>query len=363
MKKENIEITSNSIYYISKILQKELELGYINSVQNIDYNTIKMKIHRKQTKTLIINLDLLYLSNYNLIAMEQSTAFIKFLKKKLDNQRINEIKQNKNNKLIYFKLDIYYLIFEFFSKSNVILTDLDFKIISARRYEKWKDRSILRNETYLFPSSQDIKNENFENFKKLIDNQNKKDIIYAIIKNYNVAPYYLKTIFDEYEDKVSLENLETIFLKIKNLFEYEFSNLEIKNKNSKKLIVSNKINSEIKDHFSEIENTYLDSKKQENVSPENKKRKKLENILNIQHNTKEKFLTQIEDSKKQGESIYCNFKIIEDINKQVNIATLKKIDSKEIITKINTYFFKNNIKLKIKKLDLKNKTYQLELEN
>jgi predicted ribosome quality control (RQC) complex YloA/Tae2 family protein len=362
MEKENIEVTSNCIYYISKILKKELELGYINSIQNIDYNTIKIKIHRKKTKTLIINLDLLYLSNYNLKAMEKSTAIIKFLKKKLDNQRINEIKQHKNNKLIYFKLDDYYLIFELFSKSNVILTDLDFNIITARRYEKWKDREVIRNTKYIFPSLIDIKEENLENFKTLLNNKNKKEMIITIIKNYNIAPYYLKDIFENYTEIIDKNKLKNLLEDLKELFDYKYSSLKINEINSKKIVVCKKEKQEIENYFSEIENLYLDSKKEEYISPENKKRKKLENILNIQNNTKKEFLEEIENSKKQGELIYCNFKLIEDINKQINIATLKKIDKELIINKINMYFINTNNKIRIKELDLKNKTYKLEID-
>jgi predicted ribosome quality control (RQC) complex YloA/Tae2 family protein len=357
-----IEFTSNSLGYITKELENEILLGYINNIQNIDFNTIKLKIHRKETKQLIINSKFLYIPSLNIEAMEKSTAFIKFLKKKLDNQRIHEIKQYKNNKLIYFKLDSYYLIFELFSNSNVVLTDLEFKVISARRYERWKDRNIIRNELYGFPESNYFLDTTKEEFIKENIGKTKKGFISENVRKYNIAPIYLNNIFDENKlyDDLNKENLDLIYTQLNELFIIDNQNLKIIKTKNKKIIIIEKTEDENKINFSDLEKIVVNNKIMKDNSPTTKKIKKIENIVDIQLQSKATFLENVEKYKQQGESIYCNFMIIDEINKQIDIATTKKIDSKEICLKINYYFKTKNLDLNIKNIDLKNKTYILK---
>ncbi len=194
----NIEVTSTCIYYISKILNEELSQGYINNIQQINEEYIKIKIHKQQTKQLIIMPNICFLSNYSLQTLPL-TGFIKYLRNTLYNQKIKEIKQDKNNRVIYLKLDKYYLIFELFSNSNIILTDTNYKIISSKQKETWKDRTIKKNEIYLFPNGEDIKEKNIQEIlnqtKKTIgDKPTKKQIISYFVKNYNISPYELEKI-------------------------------------------------------------------------------------------------------------------------------------------------------------------------
>ena len=88
--------------------------------------------------------------------------------------------------MICFELDSFNLIFEFFAKSNIILTDKEFKIITSKQKEEWKDRTIKKFEIYKFPEGKDITQ---INEKDIIENE-KKEIIREITKKYQIAPYY-----------------------------------------------------------------------------------------------------------------------------------------------------------------------------
>ncbi len=345
------EITSNVFFYLAKEIEEEINLGYINNIQNIDYDTIKIKIHRKKTKQLIITKEVLFLPSYDIKVMEKSLEFTRFLKRKLYNQRIQEIKQHKNNKVIYLKLDDYFLIFEFFSHSNIILTDAEYNVISAKRYERWKDREIIRKQKYSFPKVEAIETLTDKEIEKL-NKLEKKGIIRYFVKNHNIAPHYINEIFETektFEEKIK---------KIKKL--YNIKNPKLIKTNNLFVIKENNNPEKIS---TEIEKEYVDFFAENKTEKEtNKKEKKINKIIEIQEEKEKEFLEKIKNYKKQGEQIYVHFNTIEEINKQIKLALNKKIPEKEIIKKMNDYFEKTNQKINVKKIDLKEKKYILKID-
>lgn len=341
---KKIQITSIVFYHLVKLAKEEIKLGYFNNVQTIDKNIWKIKIHLKRTKEIIITPDLFFITDYS-FPVTEILGFEKYLKKKLYNQRIHDVFQDKNNKVMALKLDAYYLIFEFFSKSNVILTDLDFKIITSKQKEEWKDRSIVKGEIYKFPQGKEfLENENLE---KEIEGMGKKEIIKHLSKNYNIAPIEI--------DKIIEEN--------KNLITEIKKNYLSKKPGMEKIIKKDIENYIFKESGLDIFKTFQEEFKKEyekkEVITENKKKEKIKEILNSQKNKKNTFLEKINRLEKEGEFIYENFVIIDQINKQIQKALEKGISVKEIIERINNYFNKNKIKLEIIKINQKEKEYEI----
>ncbi|MFH0906112.1 MAG: hypothetical protein V1824_02135, partial [archaeon] len=198
----NYNVTSSAFFYIIKDIKEEIINGYINNVQNIDSEILKIKIHNKRAIELIITDKFALIANKK-IPVTTAGKIANFLKTKIYNQRIKDVFQDKNNKVLVIKLDSYYLIFEFFSKSNIILTDLEFNVIIARMYETWKDRIIKPKQKYQFPFGKDIKTESFEDFSESIKDITTEKLIPFIIREYNIYP---KTA--DYLIKKSKNNLE-----------------------------------------------------------------------------------------------------------------------------------------------------------
>ncbi len=342
---EKIETTSTAFYYIANKLKEELLGGYINNVQTIDKDVWKIKIHKKQTKQLVVSPDVCFITNYQL-PVAVSGGFEKYLKKVLYNQKIHELSQNKNNRLIYFKLDKYYLIFEFFSSSNIILTDLDFKIITSKKKEEWKDRKIIKNEIYKFPAGEDIKIEDEKEIIKEIKNLDEKEIIKYFSKRFNIAP-------------VEINNIENKTVKnIKKIYEYKKPILTIIEKASKKTITVED-NKEETNIFENIEKIYIEKYKIKVIEKKDTKKDKLLKIIDNQRKTKIEFENNIITLDKEGEVIYSYFTIIDEINKSINGALNKKVNVEEIIKKINAYLEKGKQPLKILEINQKKKTYKL----
>jgi predicted ribosome quality control (RQC) complex YloA/Tae2 family protein len=344
---KEIQITSTVLYFIVLKLKEELAQGYINNVQTIDKNIWKIKIHKKKTKDLIVTPNICFVSK-NTFSVNDILGFEKYLKKVLYNQKIHEIYQDKNNKVICFKLDRYNLIFEFFSKSNIILTDLDFKIITSKQKEEWKDRTIKKGGKYLFPAGEDIKNKSKLEVKDEIEGKDEKEIVRYLSRTYNVAPVEINEDIKNKKDIV-----EGVFEK----YNYENPGIKLIEKNESQIYILVEKGEDIFDSFEKI---FKDKFQEKEVVLENVKKNKINSILKAQEESKNEFLEKIKILEKEGEFIYSNFNLIETINDQINKALLKEIDSKEIIEKLNDYFKLKKIDFKINKIDKKNKTYQLE---
>ena len=352
---KKLDVTSTAFFYIVKELETEFLNGYINNIQLVNYeenNILKFKIHKTKTKELIITPQILFVTDLIYPTNPECGGLIKFLKKKLYNQKIHEIKQDKNNRVIYFKLDAYYLIFEFFSNSNIILTDHEFNIVTAKQKEEWKDRIIKKNEKYLFPQNKDIKEVDIKQLMDETKDFDLKQTISYLVKEYNTYPGYL--VGDTKEEVVK---------RLKEIYSFNNPLLYLEEKGEKEIVVVRENDSVVDNYkfFEAISKHYIENIKIDNVKEEVTKTKKQNSILESQEKTKEEYLEIANTLQKEGEAIYSYFQTIEKINEQIRLARDKKINETEIIEKLNLYFSKNQKELKVTKIDLKNKTYTLEI--
>ena len=358
---EKIDATSTVFYYIVKNLEEELVNGYINNIQCIDENTFKIKIHKIKTKQLIVNQNLCFLSEYILPTSETKGLFY-FLKQKLFNQKIREVKQDKNNRVIYFKLDKYYLIFEFFSNSNIILTDIDFKVITSKQKEEWKDRITKKGEIYSFPSNIDFKELKEKEIIEVIEKElnkklgdlTKKELISYLVKKYSLPPVDIEIVVGE-KEKITATTIEHI----KGIYNYTTPKITILDRNTSKII---SIVNEEGELYSDLENYYLEIYKDKAAETNTTKKEKRKVILEEQTLAKTKFEEDIKRLNKEGEYIYAYFTYIDQINKQIELATTKKVSEKEIIEKINNYLIKSKLPFEIKSINQKKKTYTIDFK-
>ncbi|MFA5745374.1 MAG: hypothetical protein WCX82_02580 [archaeon] len=356
---KKIDVTSAAFFYIVKELEDEFLNGYINNIQLVNYeenNILKFKIHKTKTKELIVTPQILFVTELIYPTNSECGGLIKFLKKKLYNQKIHEIKQDKNNRVVYFKLDIYYLIFEFFSNSNIILTDLEFNIITAKQKEEWKDRTVKKYEKYIFPQSKDIKNATEEQLLIETKDLDIKGTISYIVKEYNVSPAYIGEI------KTKNEIISTI----KKSYDILTPELELKaNKNNSGYIILIKTGEcklNIIEFFKGISDNYSENIKQLDTKEETTKGNKQLSIRDSQLKTKENYLKIAHILEIEGQKIYEYMPIIDKLNTQITIAKDKKVPPAEIINKLNDYFSKNQKELRIKSIDSKARSYILEIK-
>jgi predicted ribosome quality control (RQC) complex YloA/Tae2 family protein len=357
---KKLEVTSAAFFYIVKELQAEVAGGYINNIQLVnheDNNLIKIKIHKTKTKELIVSPQILFLTELAYLVNPESGGLIKFLKKKLYNQKIQEIKQNKNNRVVYFKLDDYYLIFEFFSNSNIILTDLEFKIITSKQKEEWKDRIIKKNEKYFFPKGKDLSEKTQKELLEEIKDKDLKATISYFVKEYNIYSGYIN------KEKTQKD----IIKKIKELYDYKNPIFALENGNTENellvLVAEGKEKQNAFEFFKIISETIAEKLKTEETKTEIKSKNKNVSIFDSQIKTRKEYEKIASELQLEGEKIYEYFQIIEKVNEQIRLAREKKVAPEEIIKKLNDYFSKNQKELSIKSIDTKERSYVLEIKD
>lgn len=130
--------------------------GKVSQIYHPENNVLLLQLHapsRGKQLLKIISGKWLCLTKQKESALRPS-GFCMQLRKYIDNAIIKNLYQHESERVVIFeleKLEKYFLIIEFFSKGNIILTDTKNVIITALESQEWKDRTIKPKEKYVFP--------------------------------------------------------------------------------------------------------------------------------------------------------------------------------------------------------------------
>jgi len=341
-----------------------LENGFVNNVQTLENNWIKMKVHTKQfgDKNLILPPNALFISNYSLPAKQSPGGFSALLKKYLFNQRILSLKLHGVDRIVMLEFPEIILILELFAKGNLILCTRDLKIIKSMRKEEWKDRILAANETYNFPSSRGANpsEETLVDFEKKL-NENDKSFFGACVDILNTSPLILEYVFDELKiDKkkdaksATQKEIKEIHKKMKEIYSAKEGKVYV----NQGVIYSTEIGKE--KEFENIQaalNSLLisNAEKKEVVIKDSPKTQEAKKKLKFEKDIEAKQAQIIglgvkeSESQKKGEEIFIHYQEIKEIIGAIEKAKAKGLEEKEIVAKINA------VKPLIKELDFKKK--------
>lgn len=266
-------------------------------------------------------------------------GYCMFLRKKLLNSRIRDIRLLENERVVVFTLTTkdseYELFVEFFLKGNVILCQ-DNKIISPLENQNWKDRTVRGGIKYILPKKE------YKELGTKLD----MSLVKFLATEQNLGGNYAEEICARLELKKYAEELtDAEIKKIKN---------EIRKMHSAKpkgFVYSKQDNivaitpfemkifseDECKKFktFNEALNSVLTrAQKKEIHSSMNKqfdlKRQKYEKIIKAQTRQLERIEKIIEESKAKGEAIYTHYSDVKDILEgNLKHEKVKKIDKKK----------------------------------
>jgi len=165
-----MKFSNFDVYAICKELDSLLSGGRISKVYEVD-DILILKVHTNSygKKNLIIKDDSrINITEYDYPIPKYPSQFTSSLRKFLKNRKILSITQYKFDRIIIielssFEADSWKFIIELFNKGNFILLDEDNIVKIAKSYKKFRDRDILANREYSFPSS---RGESFLTLKK-----------------------------------------------------------------------------------------------------------------------------------------------------------------------------------------------------
>ncbi len=359
---------------ISEIRSKLIEARIQKIYQIGNIFIFKFKTETGKMNLLVETPNRIHITEYERGKPKIPPNFCIKLRKSTKNLRVCDVYQHNFDRVIVLELGYiqseeetsdskpiitFKVIFEFFDKGNVILTDENNIVISASRYKTMRDRRIIPNRAFSLPttSGQNIMNLSLENFKNMLQNSNKR-IIPTLVSNLNIGPNYAQEICIranvdlQASSNSILDKSKEIFIEIENLlrpFKEKQFTPQIIYKNSDFYAISPidmqifqefkqkkfKTINEAADEFYSLQEETIEKKQiQEQISESKAKITRLERILNDQKQQLQALISKGEKFKKYGDLIYQNLGLIQQLFEFVNSSRKNKISWDEIISKL-----------------------------
>ncbi|MGC8998227.1 MAG: ribosome rescue protein RqcH [Candidatus Bathyarchaeia archaeon] len=160
MRKE--EFSSFDVAAVVRELRDMVLNSRVGNIYQLNDKTLLFKLRRGETAyNLVLEAGKrLNLTSYALEKPLVPPAFCMALRKFLRNSQLTNIEQYEFERVILFdfsgKLGNFRLVLEVFGEGNIILVDVENKILQALHFRRMRDRNILRGETFRFapPSGQ-----------------------------------------------------------------------------------------------------------------------------------------------------------------------------------------------------------------
>ncbi len=127
--------------------------GHLGKIYELSQNVFRFKVRADKEYNFIAELGLrAHLSKFIVESPQSPSNFAMLLRKYLDNAQIVGISQENDDRVFAITLkkkEEFHLIFEMFAKGNLVLTNLEGKIIGAYKAEVSKTRTIKNSEIYV----------------------------------------------------------------------------------------------------------------------------------------------------------------------------------------------------------------------
>lgn len=332
----NLNISNLTLHHLVEENQV-LVNGFINKVQTTPEGFLKLKIHTKNgDKNLLVNEKAIFIAQNSINAKQNPGGFSAFLKKYIFNQRIVSLKQKEFDRIIIMEFPDVLLIFELFSKGNIILVGKEMKILRAMKKEKWKDRELKKGEIYKFPSSRgknplEISEKYF--LKEL--NNNQKTVFGAIIEILNVAPGILDFIFEDnnFNKKEDAKNInpkkaKIILKKIKESYSKKEEGVFLKEDTIYSIDIGGKPEySSINEILNKKAFVFEDKTEKKEIKKNIERKEDYLAMIKKAENNEKEF-------KEAGEKIYLEYSLLEQVIKAIKKLRNNGLDDRSIENKI-----------------------------
>jgi len=369
------QISTLELHFLVKELN-DLENSRVDKIYNNSKENIYIQLHKSNVGKKILRIIFgrsIFLTETKSVD-ERPSEFCLLLRKNLEGKFLDSIKQLEPERILKFnfksKNETKKLYLEFLGKGNVILCNKDDVIIDCSIKHKFKDRSILPKQDYIYPN---MRYNLFDIDKKdivdLLKNSKKDKVVTSLATELGLGGVYSEEVCllsnvdkNTLPKKINDKEVSKIILSIKKI---------INKKLNPKMIYRNKeaidvvpIDLELYEdyekkkfsNYNDALNEYFAhefTKKEE--SPYAKKITELKWIIGGQEDTLNSLKAKEEENRKKAEMIYNNYKLINEILEEINRAS-KKYSWREIKEKLKGHKV-------VKDVDVKEKRIVVDVEN
>ncbi len=325
---------------------KNLNNGRIDKIyQNGKAIRIQVYIPTGGSFELFYEPNKMFITDYKRSASKNPGSFAMHLRKHLSGQRIIDFRQHEFDRIIKMETEKNILIFELFSKGNVIFCDKKYNILLPLETQTWKDRDVRPRKKYLYPPSiRDPFSLSKDEFRNLISSSDKELVKFLAI-DMSFSGLYAEEIcmragIEKNKICKEIKDYESIFKTIHSLLEEFGPQLVLKDEIPVDVVPFDmKIYEDLPSRrvttFSHALDEFFSEK--EAVSEEmkiekkyDKKMQKLERIASEQKEAIEKWKRIEKESKKRGELIYEHFDLVQKIIYGIEKAKQQDLSWEEI---------------------------------
>jgi len=163
--------------------------------------------------------------------MEQPTGLCLALRKRLTNTIIKKIEQIEGQRILQFEIDTKegkkFLIFELFSRGNLILTHADKKIMLLQEQKTWQTRELKPGNIYVYPP-QDMnwKQLTLNTLSSLLKNSKKNKLVTSLATELGLGGVYAEEFChragvdkNQNPQEIGKEDKKTLYDAFKTLIE------------------------------------------------------------------------------------------------------------------------------------------------
>jgi len=373
------EISSLELYYLIREL-KVLEGSKIDRIYHQKNNPKEMTIccHvTSQGKSFLKMLlpGIIFIDDAK-DAADSPTGFGMMLRKYLEGARIKTIEQKDFERVITIILEAkidselvkFYLIIELFSKGNIIFCDDKLKILNIVEEQTWKDRTLKRQETYVYPKSRiNTLQITEDDFMEQLKSSDKESLVKALAITFNLGGIYAEELCldagiekDRKTKSLTDKDYKSLYKNL-TLLLHEETDANSSDDNIFPFVLESFKSRETKKYvsFSEaIRENYDSIKHIESKKNVNKNVEKIQNIINEQLKVLAESEQGYQENQAKGEIIYEKYQEISEILKTIKEARTKYSWS-VIRQKLND---NPEFKKIVKDIDEKNNSIIIEIE-
>ncbi|ASJ00441.1 ribosome rescue protein RqcH [Thermococcus gorgonarius] len=375
------EMSSVDIRYVVRELQW-LVGSRVDKVYH-DGDEIRIKLRTKEGRAdLILQAGKrFHLTSYVKEAPKQPSSFTMLLRKYLGGGFIDAIEQHQFDRIVKIRAGDYTLIGELFRRGNIVLVDSENRIISALRYEEYKDRAIKPNAEYHFPPARENPLEvSFERFLELMREDENLELVRALARKLNMGGLYAEEIsiragFEKTTPvkELSDEDLRKVYEAMLGTFNDEpRPNIVFKDGNMHDVVpielrVYEGLEKRYFNTFSEALDEYfgritVEKARIEQTKKLEAKKRQLLMTLKKQEEMLKGFEKAMNENQEIGDLIYANYSMVERLLEEFRRAT-EKLGWEEFKKRIEEgKKAGNRVALMVKGIDPKEKAVTIELE-
>ncbi|MFX0138661.1 MAG: ribosome rescue protein RqcH [Candidatus Hodarchaeota archaeon] len=358
------EFSNFDVFAIVKELDSILRNGTIVNVYEIvDLLILKINTIFGKKNLIIKNDSRINLTEYEYPIPSYPSQFISSLRKFLKNRKILNISQHQFDRIIILELSnkenqTWKFVIELFNKGNFLLLDENNLIKIAKKYRKFKARTLLPKREYFFPKSPETSflTINKEGFKNLFENSD-VEIIRDLSRKIHISGLYSeeicyianidKKLLGKTLNEEDYEHLYDSFKKLRNKLLFGQINaqivfdkhgnqisvlpfeVEILKEYDRKVFAT--FNEAVDEFFSKIDSDVIKTPKDQKIDGQIKSQEK---ILKNQQEYLEELKKKKDKYYKIGDLIFANLNALEKLRSVILEARNKNYQWEEINKKL-----------------------------